>query len=420
MDFARSDDPAVQRQLNRLSVLSPGRDVLGLERITALLERLGNPQLGLPPVFHVAGTNGKGSTCAFLRGCIDAAGLTAHVYTSPHLVRFNERIRIAGRLIDDAALATVLEEVLNAGEGLGASFFEVTTACALLGFSRTPADAIILEVGLGGRLDATNVIPFPVACGIAALGIDHQSFLGEGLGQIAGEKVGIARAGVPLATLAYPPEAERAVDAAVAQTGAVRLKLGEAWQVQGSRYRDRYGEIMLPELKLFGEHQRLNAGLALAMLRHQRGVRVPNVALVDGLAQADWPARLQRLRSGPLVGTREVWLDGGHNPSAAGALARALEGQQFDVIVGMLANKDAPGFLRLLRPIPRSLIAIPIADHAHHDPVYLQEIAADLDLPARTATSLTGALEMAKDPVLITGSLYLAGEALAANGEPPQ
>jgi dihydrofolate synthase / folylpolyglutamate synthase len=295
MDFARSSDPAVQRQLDRLGRLSPDRDVLGLERITALLARLGNPERHLPPVFHVAGTNGKGSTCAFLRAAIEAAGYRTHVYTSPHLVRFNERIRLAGRLIDDAALAALLKEVLDEAGDLPVSFFEVTTAAAFLAFARTSADACIVEVGLGGRLDATNVIPAPAACGIAALGIDHQAFLGDTIRQIAAEKAGIARANVPLVTYAYPDPAEASIEAAVAQTGALRLKYGDAWDVVDRSYRDRYGTVKLPSPALPGAHQLLNAGLALAMLRHQQALLVPAQALPAGVAGAHWPARLQRL-----------------------------------------------------------------------------------------------------------------------------
>ena len=219
-DFAVSADPAVQLQLDRLWSLSPGADILGLERITALLDRLGNPQERLPPVLHVAGTNGKGSTCAFLRAAIEAAGLTAHAYTSPHLVRFNERIRIAGTLIDDATLARLLEEVLDQADGIGASFFEVTTAAALLAFARTPADACIVEVGLGGRLDATNVIARPLVTGIAQLGIDHQAFLGDTAEQIAGEKAGIAKSGVPLVTMRYEPVIAQRVAAATRNASA--------------------------------------------------------------------------------------------------------------------------------------------------------------------------------------------------------
>ena len=203
-DHATSDDPAVQKQLDRLTMLSPGRDVLGLERISELMVRLGNPHRKLPPVFHVAGTNGKGSTCAFLRASLEAAGHSVHMYSSPHLIRFNERIRVAGRLIDDAMLAPLLAEVLDCSTDIAPSFFEATTAAAFLAFSRTPAEAAIIEVGLGGRLDATNVIGNPLVCGIAQLGIDHQAFLGDDAVTIAGEKAGIAKAGVPLVTMNYP------------------------------------------------------------------------------------------------------------------------------------------------------------------------------------------------------------------------
>ena len=231
-DRASSSHPGVQRQLDRLALLSSGRDTLGLERISALLDRLGNPQRALPPVLHVAGTNGKGSTCAFLRAAIEAAGLSAHVYTSPHLVRFNERIRLAGRLIEDEALAALLAETLDAAAGMEISFFEATTAAAFLAFSRTPADACIVEVGLGGRLDATNVIERPLVCGIAQLGLDHPQFLGDRLEQIAAEKAGIAKAGAPLATLRYPANVAARVAEAAAAAGAPWLPQGEAWDAE--------------------------------------------------------------------------------------------------------------------------------------------------------------------------------------------
>jgi dihydrofolate synthase/folylpolyglutamate synthase len=421
VDFARSSDPAVQRQLDRLATLSPGRDILGLERITALLDRLGNPQLHLPPVLHVAGTNGKGSTCAFLRAAIEAAGLRTHVYTSPHLVRFNERVRVAGELIDDATLAGLLEEALDAAGKLSASFFEVTTAAAFLAFSRNPADACIVEVGLGGRLDATNVIPEPIACGIAALGIDHQAFLGERLGDIAGEKAGIARRGVPLVTLAYPEAAEASIDAVVAATGAMRLKEGVDWSVGGRVYRDQVGTLELPASALPGAHQLMNAGLAIAMLRHQDAIGIPEAALLRGVREARWPARLQHLAPGPLVDNREVWLDGGHNASAAQALAEALSMRpKLHLILGMLANKDAAAFLRLLAPVVRSVSAVPVAEHEHHAPQDLVRLALDLGLDARACADVPAALEGLDGPVLIAGSLYLAGTALALNGEAPQ
>ena len=420
MDFARSGDPAVQRQLDRLARLSPGRDVLGLERIAALLARLGNPELRLPPVFHVAGTNGKGSTCAFLRAAIEAAGLKVHVYTSPHLVRFNERIRVAGRLIDDATLAALLAEVLDRADGIEASFFEVTTAVAFLAFSRAPADACIIEVGLGGRLDATNVIAAPACCGIAALGIDHQAFLGDDLAAIAGEKAGIAKVGVPIVTLAYPEEAEASIEAAINRAGAVRFKQGDAWTLEGSIYRDGFGEVRLPEPALPGRHQLLNAGLATAMLRHQRLVLVPEVAILRGIEEARWPARLQRLGPGPLTGDREVWLDGGHNASAAAALREALTGRRVDLVIGMLANKDAEAFLHLLAPVLRSVTAVPIEGHEHHAPESLAEIGERLGLPSNIATDVATALGKRSAPTLIAGSLYLAGQVLELNGEPPQ
>ncbi|MBN8839395.1 MAG: bifunctional folylpolyglutamate synthase/dihydrofolate synthase, partial [Sphingomonadales bacterium] len=266
-DHAVSTDPAVQAQLDRLWSLSPGADVLGLGRITELLARVGNPQLRLPPVIHVAGTNGKGSTCAFLRAALEAAGLSVHAYSSPHLVRFNERIRVAGRLIDDTALAPLLAEVLDVGGDIGASFFEVTTAAAFLAFARTPADACVIEVGLGGRLDATNVIPQPAICGIAALGIDHEAFLlaeeagtpSAPLDRIGFEKAGIAKAGVPLITQLYPRSVAATIAAVATARGAPLIARGSGWDVtaNGSArdYRDSRGELTLPVPTLSGPYQ---------------------------------------------------------------------------------------------------------------------------------------------------------------------
>ena len=282
-DFARSDHPGVQCQLERLERLAPSGDVLGLERIAALLARLGHPERRLPPVLHVAGTNGKGSTCAFLRAAIEAAGLKAHVYTSPHLVRFNERIRIAGKLIEDDALAMLLEEVLDVGEGVAASFFEVTTAAAFLAFSRVPADACVVEVGLGGRLDATNIIEKPVVTGIASLGLDHQGFLGTRIEGIAAEKAGIAKPKVPLVTQLYPASMANRVGEVAAERGASWLPRGGVWDAtvyQGQlHYRDGHGKLDLPLPRLPGAHQAMNAALAVAMLRHQNAVPVPDSAL---------------------------------------------------------------------------------------------------------------------------------------------
>jgi dihydrofolate synthase / folylpolyglutamate synthase len=413
-----------------LAKLSPGRDILGLERIAALLARLGNPERDLQPVLHVAGTNGKGSTCAFLRAAIEAAGLSAHVYTSPHLVRFNERIRLAGRLIEDAPLAALLGETLDAAEGKEISFFEATTAAAFLAFARTPADACIVEVGLGGRLDATNVIEAPLVCGIADLAHDHHSFLGSRLEQIAAEKAGIAKPGVPLVTQAYPKPIARVVGRIAAEAGAPWHEIEEAdrdlWQVVDS----------ISQLALGGAHQRRNAALAVGMIRHQTLLDVPDAALRAGLPRATWPARLQRLTCGPvrdlLPDEAELWLDGAHNPAAARAVADFFRGhvpagRPFHMIFGLLANKDAPGVLHPFRGRAPIVHTIPVPGHEHYSPVALAEAAREAGLSAVQADSVEGALgwiarhaDRARPPVvLIMGSLYLAGAVLAANDQLP-
>ncbi|MDB5718570.1 MAG: bifunctional folylpolyglutamate synthase/dihydrofolate synthase, partial [Sphingomonas bacterium] len=327
-DHAYSDDPRVQQQLDRLSMLSPGADILGLERITTLLDRLGNPERRLPPVFHVAGTNGKGSVCAYLRAAIEAAGHSAHVFTSPHLVRFNERIRVAGRLIEDALLADLLAEVLDVGDDVGASFFEVTTAAAFLAFARTPADTCIIEVGLGGRLDATNVLRAPAVCGIAQLGIDHQAFLGDRIEDVAAEKAGIAKLGAALVTLDYPAALADRIGQAASAAGATWLPKGGLWDASADgdhlHYRDEAGTLELPLPRLPGAHQAINAGLATAILRHQSALEIPPSAIRAAMARAEWPARLQRL-GGDLFARlpegAELWLDGMHNPDCAQAIA---------------------------------------------------------------------------------------------------
>lgn len=434
-DHARSDDPAVQKQLDRLATLSPGRDTLGLERITALLDRLGNPQRALPPVFHIAGTNGKGSTCAFLRAAIEAAGLSAHAYTSPHLVRFNERIRVAGTLIEDDALAVLLEEVLDQAEGIDPSFFEATTAAAFLAFSRTPADASIIEVGLGGRLDATNVIERPLVCGIAHLGIDHEAFLGSDIVGIAGEKAGIAKRGRPLVTQAYPSALEQKIADVAKSKGAEWIARGRDWRGAPYRgelhYRDHENLLRLPLPALPGPHQADNALLAIAMLSHQSVIDVPEAALRAAMGWADWPARLQKLESGPLTAMMppetEIWLDGGHNVLAAEALAAHFKDSNgIQLVMGMLANKDPKGFLSTLSHV-HSATFVPIDGHAHHAPDLLAEIARGLGIRADTAPDIKTALEQLataeeqqKLPVVITGSLYLAGDVLRLNNSVPE
>jgi dihydrofolate synthase / folylpolyglutamate synthase len=439
-DFARSDHPEVQRQLDRLQRLAPAGDVLGLERIEALLARLGHPERRLPPVFHVAGTNGKGSTCAFLRAAIEAAGLTAHVYTSPHLVRFNERIRLAGALVEDELLAALLEEVLDVGESVAASFFEVTTAAAFLAFSRVKADASVVEVGLGGRLDATNVLQAPAVTGIASLGLDHQGFLGKRIEAIAAEKAGIAKPGVTLVTQIYPTQVAGQVGEVAAARGAVWLPRGGAWDAAADQrqlhYRDESGKIDLPVPRLPGAHQAMNAALAVAMLRHQRAIHVPEPALRAAMGWADWPARLQRLGGGALHDLlpkgSELWLDGGHNPAAARAIADHFRayvpaGAPFHIVLGLLENKDAAGVLKPFRGRAVTVHAIPIEGHAHHAPAALAAVAKEQGITALTARDAGDALgwiarhaDRAAPPiVLILGSLYLAGEILRENRQAP-
>jgi dihydrofolate synthase/folylpolyglutamate synthase len=429
-DFARSTNPEVQAQLDRLSMLSPAGDHLGLERISALLERMDRPQDGLPPVFHVAGTNGKGSTVAFLRSALEASGHKVHAFTSPHLVRFNERIRIAGRLIEDDELAELLARVIDCGIGIEPTFFEVATAVAFLAFARTPADALILEVGLGGRLDSTNVIENPLMTGIANLALDHQQFLGNGLPDIAGEKAAIAKRGVPLVTQLYPPSIGSRIGDVARERGAIWLPRGGAWDAISSRgklhYRDGQGELDLPLPRLPGRHQAMNAALALAMLRHQEVLRVPPPAMSAAMGWTDWPARLQRLALGPLVAGREVWLDGGHTPSAARQVATFVrhqfdDGKPLHLIFASLASKDPPGMLGPFRGLVEQVHAVPIPGHACFTPSDLVEIAGEVGFEADAHDGVEEAIE-AIDPsarILIFGSLYLAGAVLEANAQVP-
>lgn len=429
LDFGRSDDPRVQKQLDRLSALSVPQGRLGLETIAALMERLGNPQRCLPPVFHVAGTNGKGSVCAYLRAMMEADGKRVHVTTSPHLVRYNERIRLAGALIDDAALAALLAEVLDAGEDLAPSFFEVTIAAAFLAFSRIPADACVVEVGLGGRFDATNVLEADAiaACGIAALGIDHERFLlapedgvpERPMARIAFEKAGIAKPGVPLVSLAPTDEAATAIREQAARAGAPLMMEGEDWDIrplsEGFVLTTPDGEQLLPCPGLPGAHQLQNAALAAALVQFQDRVAVSPEAVAQGIASARWPARLQRLAAGPLTGAREVWLDGGHNASAGAAIASHFEGRDVHLVIGMLANKDPKAITAPLAGRTRSVTVVPVPDHDHHPlEAFGPEATFAADLTAAMASLPGDGL-----PVLIAGSLYLAGEALRLNGEVP-
>lgn len=440
MMAAHSDNHVVDALLSIAFKLHPKTIDLSLERLERLLSRLGNPHRKLPPVFHVSGTNGKGSTVAFLRACLEASGARVHVYTSPHLVHFNERIRISGRLIDDDTLTTTLRDVLNVNANSPITFFELTTAVALLAFSRIPADACILEVGLGGRLDATNVIEHPLVTGITQLGLDHQSWLGNTILDIAREKAGIAKKSVPLLLSRYP----RTVTARIAEVaglkGAKTLIRGEDWDCalyEGAlHYRDAQGKFSLPLPRLIGSHQFDNAALAVAMLRHQNVIPVPESALRAGMGWAEWPARMQKLDPGALTSIlpadAEVWLDGGHNPAAARAIADSFRGHSlaerpFYLVLGMLTTKDAVGFLKPFAGRATAVYTVPIANHECITPSDLAQIAKETGLPGITSAGVSEALaEIARGAdrnrppvVLILGSLYLAGSVLRANGQVP-
>ena len=433
-DFATSDSPEVQAQLDRLAALSLPQGRFGLETIHEILRRLGDPQRHIPPTFHVAGTNGKGSTCAFLRAILEAQGLTVHAAIKPHLVRYNERIRLAGALISDELLAALLKEVLDLSADLAPSFFEVTTAAMFLSFARVPADVCVIEVGLGGRFDATNVLETGLACGIASLGIDHEAFLlrpeegtpADPLARIAFEKASIASAGVPLVTQNYPARAAAEVARTAAAHGAPLVMRGRDWfaevGAEGITYRDGFGVLELPLPTLAGAHQGENAALAAAMLRHQDRIVVSPEAMAQGIRAARWPARLQLLGDGPLtalVPGRRVWLDGGHNPDAGLAIAGFFGAtSNLHLIIGMLANKDPSAIIVPLHDHLATISVVPAPGHDAHRP---EDFAAHTHLPVRSFTEVSAALKAlpSEGDVLIAGSLYLAGEVLRLNLEIP-
>jgi dihydrofolate synthase/folylpolyglutamate synthase len=433
-EVIRSADPRVAALIDRQATQFVDLDYLNLDRITALLGKLGRPQDSLPPIFHVAGTNGKGSTCAFLRAALEAAGKRVHAFTSPHLVRYNERIRIAGQLIDDTRLAELMTRVVDANDSVGASLFEVNTAVAFLAFSETPADACILEVGLGGRLDATNVIEQPLVCGIASLGLDHQAFLGKSLVEVGAEKAGIAKRGVPLITQLYPPAVAERISEIAKKAGARWEPRGGNWHAsvrnEKLRYRDRQGDIELPLPRLPGKHQALNAALAVAMLRHQSAITLPQSALTAAMGWANWPARLQQLHTGPLYSMlprgSELWVDGGHNPSAARLVADYAGkhwqgGQPLVLLFASLKAKDAAGTLRPFKGLAAEVLTLPIEGHECRSPQELAHLAESMGLAARARSGLADAMTALRKParVLVFGSLYLAGELLGLNGPLP-
>jgi dihydrofolate synthase/folylpolyglutamate synthase len=429
----------------RLNALHPKRIDLSLDRVQRLLAALGSPERKLPPVIHVAGTNGKGSTVAFLRAILEAAGQRVHVYTSPHLVRFNERFRIGesgeGRLVSGEELVATLEECERVNAGAPITVFEITTAVGILLFARHPADVLLMEVGLGGRLDATNVVDNPLATIVTPISIDHTEFLGDTLEKIAAEKAGIFKRGVPAIVAAQSRDVLAVLERQAARLHAPLKIAGEDWTATEERgrlvYQDETGLLDLPAPKLYGRHQFENAGLAIAALRAIPRFKISPAAFEAGLVKADWPARLHRLGQGRLVelvpAGSELWLDGGHNPDAGRAIAAALADLEERVsrplvlIVGMLASKDCEGFLRNFTGLARRLIAVPVP---RAEKGLSAEAVADaaraIGLAATSRDNLDEALDAARkldlDPpprILITGSLYLAGEVLRANGTLP-
>ncbi len=425
--------------LERVMRLHPRSIDLGLERIERLLASLGSPERKLPPIVHVAGTNGKGSLVAYLRAMAEAAGYRVHVYTSPHLVRFNERIRVAGKLIGDDGLDDVLSECERVNEEKPITFFEITTAAAYLAFSRVPADLAIVEVGMGGRYDATNVIQ-PALSAITPIGYDHTGFLGDKLEGIAGEKAGILKRAVP-AVIGRQREASAQVIAAeAAKLAAPLFRLGREWQVtptvSGFRYESDLLRLDLPAPALAGVHQIDNAATAVACVERLQAARfqIDDAAIARGLATVEWPARLQKLTRGPLVEAMpagsELWLDGGHNEDCGFALARmavdwAKEPAPLPLylVFGMLTTKDAAGFLRPLARHARSARAVPFPEgHSAYTPEEACAKAAEVGLDCAPANDIGAALEdlLATQPapmrILICGSLYLAGAVLERNG----
>jgi dihydrofolate synthase / folylpolyglutamate synthase len=423
--------------VSRFAPLHPKRIDLSLGRIERLLADLGSPQKRLPPVVHVAGTNGKGSTIAFMRAALEAAGKRVHVYTSPHLIRFNERIRIAGELIDDERMFAAFDrcEAVNAGQAI--SVFEITTAAAVLLFSEIPADYLLLEVGLGGRYDATNVVPQPVATIVTPVSMDHPEFLGETVEKIAYEKAGILKRSAPAIIAEQAARALDVIEREAVRVGAPRIVGGRDFTIHEENgrlvFQDEAGLLDMPLPRLVGRHQHINAASALAALRAIEP-RLTARVLEQGLASADWPARLQRLRSGRLVDCAppraELWLDGGHNEEGGRVLAEAMAdfeehgSRPLVLICGTLNTKDTAGFLRHFSGLAQETLAVPISgEHTGRPAEEVAALAQGVGLNAAACQSVEGALRFlaARDwpvppRILIAGSLYLAGSVLEANG----
>jgi dihydrofolate synthase/folylpolyglutamate synthase len=434
---------ALDSTLTRLLALHPKLIDLSLDRMWSLLARLDHPERSLPPVIHVAGTNGKGSTVAFMRAILEAAGQDVHVYTSPHLVRFNERFRLAaeggGRLVGDDELRETVEECERANAGDPITVFEITTAAGLLLFSRHPADVLLLEVGLGGRLDATNVVDAPLLSVITPVSLDHADYLGDTIESVAGEKAGILKRGVRAVIGPQTAEGLSVIERAAERVRAPLRVAGEHWNASEEHrrlvYQDDDGLLDLPGPKLIGRHQFVNAGVAVAALRAS-GLKIPQRAYETGLLKAEWPARMQRLTHGDLVSQApsdaEIWLDGGHNPDGGRAVAASLADieerapKPLIMIVGMLGTKDFEGYLRHFSGLALRLYAVPVpnADKSL-SPGQIADAANRLGIPAESANDVESALAAIKalalkaPRILIGGSLYLAGDVLAQNNTPP-
>ena len=437
--------PPLGELIARLSSLHPKRIDLSLDRMHRLLEQLDHPERKLPPVIHVAGTNGKGSTIAYLRAILEAAGLRVHVFTSPYLVRLNECFRIGraggGTLVGDDELCATLEHCERANKGEPVTIFEIETAAALCLFARHPADIVLLEVGLGGRLDATNVIEAPLASVIAPVSMDHTEFLGNSLTAIAGEKAAIIKRNTPVVCAEQAVEAMAVIEAQANRMRAPLHAAGQQWHVSVERgrlvYQDERGLMDLAAPKLFGRHQFDNAGLAIATLRALDRFKIGIAAFEAGIISAEWPARMQRLVSGTLVDQGppgcEIWLDGGHNAEGGRVAAAALGdleervSRPLVVIVGMMANKDAGAFLANFAGLTRHIMAVQIPDRENAmPPDRLADAARSLGMRVENAASVEAALHALSrlayevpPRILITGSLYLAGHVLAVNGTPP-
>jgi dihydrofolate synthase / folylpolyglutamate synthase len=442
---------SIDALIARLLALHPKAIDLSLGRIERLLEALGSPHLKVPPVIHVAGTNGKGSTIAFMRAILEAQGLAVHVDTSPHLVRFNERIRLGrkggaaaggGVLVDDASLLDALRRCEVANGGQLVTFYEMATAAAFLLFSENPADVLLLEVGLGGRFDATNVIPRPAAAVVTSIGMDHAEYLGDTVGKIAAEKAGIFKRGSPAVIAAQTyAEADAVLVAEAERRGAHPVLVGKqdfTVHEEAGRlvYQDNDRLLDLPPPRLFGQHQYINAGTAIAALR-AAGYDLPGESFEKGLLAAEWPARMQRLSRGRLADIApagaEIWLDGGHNADGGRVLAQAMADLEerspapLIMIVGMLGTKDTAAVLRPFAGLAREVLAVPIPGQAAaRSAEDVARLASSVGLNASAALSAPDALSRlaarawSKPPrILICGSLYLAGDVLAANGTPP-